>query len=137
MLERRHEGGGDQYASDKARGIALAKPVDRYLSVWKIRKTAFMLDALPRANALLGDRGYGADWFHAALAERKVTACISSKKKRKMPIPHDTALHRQRHKIEIMFGRLKDWAPYPHPPRSLRSYLHVRHLRPRNRHLLA
>ena len=26
-----------------------------------------------------------------------------------MPIPHNTALYRQRHKIEIMFGKLKDW----------------------------
>jgi transposase len=25
------------------------------------------------------------------------------------PIPHDPALYRQRHKMEIMFGRLKDW----------------------------
>jgi transposase len=25
------------------------------------------------------------------------------------PIPHDTALYRQRHKIENMFGKLKDW----------------------------
>jgi transposase len=41
---------------------------------------ALMLDALPRAKALLGDRGYDADWFRAALAERKITACIPSKK---------------------------------------------------------
>jgi transposase len=27
----------------------------------------------------------------------------------KAPIPHDTTLHRSRHKIENMFGRLKDW----------------------------
>ena len=53
---------------------------------------ALMLDALPRAKALLGDRGY-----------------IPSKKNRKLPIPHDVALYRQRHKIENMFGRLKDW----------------------------
>jgi len=26
-----------------------------------------------------------------------------------VPIPHDAVLYRQRHKIEIMFGRLKDW----------------------------
>lgn len=26
-----------------------------------------------------------------------------------MPIPHDTLLYRQRHKIETMFGRIKDW----------------------------
>jgi len=28
---------------------------------------------------------------------------------RKAPIPHDTTLYRRRHKIENMFGRLKDW----------------------------
>lgn len=70
---------------------------------------ALMLDALPRAKALLGDRGYDADWFRKALAERDIAACIPSKKNRKVPIPHDAMLYRQRHKIENMFGRLKDW----------------------------
>jgi transposase len=70
---------------------------------------ALMIDALPKAKALLGDKGYDADWFRAALAEREITACIPSKANRKVPIPHDAALYRQRHKIEIMFGRLKDW----------------------------
>jgi len=28
---------------------------------------------------------------------------------RKAPNPHDTTLYRRRHKIEIMFGKLKDW----------------------------
>ena len=69
---------------------------------------ALMLDALPRAMALLGDRGYDANWFRAAPADRKIAACIPSKANRKVPIPHDTVLYRQRHKIEIMFGRLKD-----------------------------
>jgi transposase len=68
---------------------------------------ALMLDALPPAKALLGDRGYDADWFRKALAERNITACIPSKKNRKVPIPHDAALYRQRHKIENMFGKLK------------------------------
>ena len=40
---------------------------------------ALMLDALPPAKALLGDRGYDADWFRKALAERNITACIPSK----------------------------------------------------------
>jgi len=70
---------------------------------------ALMLDALPRAKALLGDRDYDANWLHAALADRKIAPCIPSKVNRKVPIPHDTALYRHRHKIEIMFGRLKDW----------------------------
>ncbi|NWK96261.1 IS5 family transposase [Sphingobium lactosutens] len=70
---------------------------------------ALMLDALPRAKTLLGDRGYDADWFRKALAERGVTACIPSKRNRKVPIPHDAMLYRQRHRIENMFGKLKDW----------------------------
>lgn len=70
---------------------------------------ALMLDALPRAKALLGDRGYDADWFSKALADRNITACIPSKKKRTIQIQHDAALYRQRHKIENMFGRIKDW----------------------------
>ena len=69
---------------------------------------ALMLDALPRAKTLLGDRGYDADWFRKALAQRDINACIPSKKNRKVPIPHDPVRYRQRHKIENMFGKLKD-----------------------------
>ena len=70
---------------------------------------ALMLNALPHAKELLGDKGYDADWFRQALAERGITACIPSKSNRKAPIEHDRILYRQRHKIENMFGRLKDW----------------------------
>jgi transposase len=71
--------------------------------------TTLMIDALPRAKALLGDLGYDADWFRAALAERKIAACIPAKVNRKVSITHDAELYRQRHKIEIMFGRLMGW----------------------------
>ena len=70
---------------------------------------ALMLDAMPPAKALLGDRGYDAGWFRNALAARGIAPCIPSKSNRKIPIAHDRALYRQRHKIENMFGRLKDW----------------------------
>ena len=70
---------------------------------------ALMINAFPKAKALLADRGYDADWFRHALAERGITACIPSKTNRKVPIPHDTGLYRQRHRIENMFGKLKDW----------------------------
>src|SRR5215217_4597373 len=70
---------------------------------------ALMLEAIPKTDLLIGDRGYDADWLRQALVARKITACIPSKTNRKVPIPHDTALYRRRHKIEIMFGRLKDW----------------------------
>lgn len=64
---------------------------------------------LPPARELIADRGYDSNPFRAALALRGIAACIPPKKNRKQPIPHDKALYRQRHRIEIMFGRLKDW----------------------------
>ena len=70
---------------------------------------ALMLPALPKAKELLGDKGYDADWFRQALAERGIAACIPAKSNRKILLEHDRALYRHRHKIENMFGRLKDW----------------------------
>lgn len=70
---------------------------------------ALMLNALPPAKAMLGDRGYDADWFRNALIAKGIEPCIPSKVNRKIPIPHDRTLYRQRHKIENMFGKLKDW----------------------------
>jgi len=70
---------------------------------------ALMIDTFPKANVLLGDRGYDADWFRNALVERGITPCIPSKTNRKIAIPHDRALYRQRHRVENMFGKIKDW----------------------------
>ena len=97
---------------------------------------ALMLDALPPAKALLGDRGYDAGWFRAALAERGIAACIPSKINRKTPIHHDRNLYRQRHKIENMFGRLKDWRRI-HTLRQMRPHLLLSHNNRCYRHLLA
>jgi transposase len=70
---------------------------------------ALMLPAMPKAKQLLADKGYDADWFREALANRKIAACIPSKSNRKASIPYDAVLYKQRHRIENMFGRLKDW----------------------------
>lgn len=68
-----------------------------------------LLSSLPAARILLADRGYDADWFRNALIRRNIQPCIPSRKCRKVPIPHDQNLYRQRHKIENAFARLKDW----------------------------
>ena len=58
---------------------------------------------------MLGVRGKDANCWRSALTERGVAPCISSKANREIPIPLDRTLYRQRHKIQNMFGRLKDW----------------------------
>lgn len=58
---------------------------------------------------MLADRGYDADWFREGLKERSIEPCIPSRRNRKDAIQHDTKIYRSRHKIENMFGRLKDW----------------------------
>ncbi len=73
------------------------------------RGAALMLSRLPPARDLIGDRGYDSARFRQALHDRGTCACIPSTRSRKRPIPHDATLYRQRHKVEIMFGRLKDW----------------------------
>lgn len=64
---------------------------------------------LPKAETLLADRGYDADWFRNTLKDRGIAPCIPSRRRRKTSIPHDQDLYRQRHRIENSFARLKDW----------------------------
>ena len=73
------------------------------------RGATLLLPILPPTRELLGDRGYDSNRFRAQLAARDITACIPSTRSRKLAIPHDAVLYRQRHRIENMFGRLKDW----------------------------
>ena len=68
-----------------------------------------VLDSLPPAKVLLGDRGYDSDAFRTALIERGIEPCIPPRRNRKIQHYYDKTLYKQRHKIENMFGRLKDW----------------------------
>ena len=68
-----------------------------------------MLHALPPASHLIADRGYDSAWFRAELKARGIEPCIPSSKSRNKPYPYDKALYRQRHKVENLFARLKDW----------------------------
>ena len=70
---------------------------------------ALMLGAIPDAGTMLADKGYDADWFRSALKQRGIVPCIPSRSNRRMPLGYDPTLYWLRHKIENMFGRLKDW----------------------------
>ena len=70
---------------------------------------AGLLAGMPKAKVLLADRGYDADWLRNALIDKGIVPCIPSRKNRKLQIGHDAILYKKRHKIENMFGRLKDW----------------------------
>jgi transposase len=73
------------------------------------RGAALMLAALPPARVLIGDNGYDSDRFRQALATRGIEPCIPSRRGRKQRIPRDRTLYRQRHRIETILGRIKDW----------------------------
>ncbi len=91
---------------------AMGRPLRMFLTAGQVsdyRGAQAMSDALPSADWLLADRGYDADWFREALQDKKIRACIPGRKSRKVPVKYDKRRYRRRNRIEIMFGRLKDW----------------------------
>ncbi len=49
------------------------------------------------------------DWFRDALQEKGITPCIPGRKIRNKTVKYDKRRYKRRNRIEIMFGRLKDW----------------------------
>ena len=69
---------------------------------------ATLLDDMPKAQWLLGDRGYDADWFRDALQAKGIEPRIPGRQSRNEPVKYDKRRYRCRSRIKIMFGRLKD-----------------------------
>ncbi|SIT13369.1 transposase, IS4 family [Paracoccus saliphilus] len=70
---------------------------------------AALLDGLPKADWILGDRGCDADWLRETLKDKGMKVCIPGRKFRKKTMKYDERRDKRRNRIEIMFGRLKDW----------------------------
>lgn len=70
---------------------------------------AALLSNLPAAEWQIADRGYDADWFRDALKDKGIRPCIPGRKSRGKPLRYDQRRYRRRNRIEVMFGRLKDW----------------------------
>jgi transposase len=65
--------------------------------------------ALPKAEALIADKGYDSDEFRSALEAKGTTPCIPPTSNRKEEIAYDKTLYKTRARIENTFGRIKDW----------------------------
>ena len=65
--------------------------------------------SLPKAGWLLTHKGHDADWFREALKDKGIRPCIPGRKSRGKAVRYDKRRYRRRNRIEIMFGRLKDW----------------------------
>ncbi len=64
---------------------------------------------LPPAKYLIGDKGYDSDEFREALKAKKIKPCIPPRSNRNDQHKFSKQLYKQRHKVECMFGKLKDW----------------------------
>ena len=64
---------------------------------------------MPKAEWLLVDRDYGADWFRDALKDKGIKLCLPGRKSCGKPFKHDKRRYKLRNQIEIMFGRLNGW----------------------------
>ncbi len=91
---------------------ANGRPISLFMTVGQVSdyiSAAALLDSLPKAQWLRGDRGYDADWFREALRAKGITPRITGRKSRTGPVRYDERRYKRHNRIEIMFGRFKDW----------------------------
>ncbi|RLK03567.1 transposase [Ruegeria conchae] len=91
---------------------SLGRPIRFFISAGRVSDytgARDLVNSLPSANWLLGDRGYDEDWFREALKDRGINPCIPGRKSRDKPFRYDKRRYKRSNRIEITFGRLKDW----------------------------
>lgn len=60
-----------------------------------------------QAEAVLADRAYDNNDLRQTIAKMGAQAVIPSTRSRKLPIPHDQAIYKERNRIERCFNKLK------------------------------
>ncbi len=76
---------------------ANGRPLSFFITAGQISDyigAAALLDEPPKAQWLLADRGYDADWFREALEEKGIKPCIPGRKSRTEPIKYDKRRYR-------------------------------------------
>jgi len=76
---------------------------------WRRHYNTVRPHSVPTLLKMLAVRGYDADWYREALQDKDIKPCIPGRKSRGRPVKYDKRRYKRRNRIEIMFGRLKDW----------------------------
>jgi transposase len=107
---------------------ANGRPLSFFLTAGQVSDytgAAGLLDDLPKAQWLLVDRGYDANWSGTRSRPKASSPASPGWKSRNDPVRYDKRRCRRRSRIEIVFGRLKDWhraaAPYDRCPTTFFS----------------
>ena len=90
----------------------MGRPLQFFMTAGQVSDytgAAALLDSLPADEWLIADRGYEADWFREALKDKGISPCSPGRKSLGKPVRYDKRRYKRRNRIEIMFGRLKDW----------------------------
>ena len=78
---------------------ANGRPISFFMTAGQVSDytgAADLLDSLPKAQWMLADRGYDADWFRDALQEKGITPCIPGRKSRNKAIKYDKRRYKSR-----------------------------------------
>ena len=70
---------------------------------------AALIEAAPRFDALIADKGYDTNAIRALVQRRGAKVIIPSTASRRAPIPYDKEAYRARNLVERLWCRLKDW----------------------------
>jgi transposase len=62
-----------------------------------------------KSKILVADCDYDADWIRQALNEKGIKPCIPSRSNKKLLLNITKLSIKKRNKLEIMFGKIKDW----------------------------
>ena len=60
-----------------------------------------------KAKGVIADKGYDSDDIRTFITKAKMIAVIPTRRNRKVQIPHDKKLYKERNRIERLFGKLK------------------------------
>jgi IS5 family transposase len=72
---------------------AYGRPLSFFMTAGQVSDytgAAPRLDDLPKAQWMLADRGYDADWYRDALQAKGITPCIPGRKSRIKPVKYDS-----------------------------------------------